>query len=148
MPTTRVTVALNSKQSQRAPLLVPASTPLDPTSSSSVKSLVFKAAQSKLRLKKPSRVYVAGTGRELLNEEDWQESLKDDVVLLVSAGEEYVGLRKEEKKAHGKFCVVQFPTNVFPQAEQKEGQTRPLRAHCGASVGMTCSLRKCKLTPA
>ena len=99
MPTTRITLALNTNQSQKAPLLVSSSTPLDPTSNDSCRTLVIKAAQSKLRLKKASRVFVAGTGKELINEEDWRRALKDDVLLLVSAGEEYIGLTKEEAKA-------------------------------------------------
>ena len=100
MPATRVTVALNAKQSQRSVLLVPASASCDPSDPTSARSLVFKAAQSKLRLKKPLRIYVASTGQELLSEADWQDGVKDDVTLLVSAGEEYVGLRKEVSSKH------------------------------------------------
>lgn len=47
-----------------------------------------------MRLKKASRVFVAG-GRELIEQQDWEDVLKDDVVLLVSAGEEYVGAKEE-----------------------------------------------------
>lgn len=54
----------------------------------------MKTALSKLRLKKASRVFVAG-GRELLEQQDWEDVLKDDVVFLVSAGEEYVGTKKK-----------------------------------------------------
>ncbi|MCJ1254312.1 hypothetical protein MMC24_002127 [Lignoscripta atroalba] len=96
MPAVRVTLALNTKQSQKVPLLLPSSTSLDPTSSTSCHALVLKAAQSKLRVKKASRVFVAGTGQELAKEQDWKNVLKDDVVLLISAGEEYVGTKKEE----------------------------------------------------
>ncbi|KAI9875627.1 MAG: hypothetical protein M1830_008195 [Pleopsidium flavum] len=96
MPTTRITVALNSKQSQKAPLLLPPTANLEPSASDSCRALVIKAAQSKLRLKKASRIYVAGTGQELLEEGDWRNVLRDDVLLLVSAGEEYVGLRRGE----------------------------------------------------
>lgn len=95
MPATRVTIVLNSKQSQKAPLLIPSSTSLDPASSSSCQDLVIKTAQSKLRLKKANRIYVAG-GRELKGKKDWEDVLKDDVVFLVSAGEEYVGSKKQE----------------------------------------------------
>jgi hypothetical protein len=94
MPT-RLTIALNAKQSQKAPLLVPTSASADPVASTSIRALVFKAVQSKLRLKKPSRVYVGKTGKELLTEEDWRNNIKDDVVLLISAGEEYVGVKRE-----------------------------------------------------
>ena len=95
MPATRVTVASNSNQSQKTPLLIPASASLDPKSSPSCYSLVVKTAQSKLRLKKAKRVFVHG-GQELTVQKDWEHFLKDDVVLLVSIGEEYVGSRKED----------------------------------------------------
>lgn len=95
MPATRITVASNTKQSQKAPLLIPSATSFDPVASPSCYSLVIKTAQSKLRLKKASRVFVHG-GRELIAREDWQDVLKDDVTLLISVGEDYVGLRKDE----------------------------------------------------
>ncbi|KAJ4991337.1 hypothetical protein SVAN01_03235 [Stagonosporopsis vannaccii] len=91
---TRVTVANNARQSQKAPLLIPAAAITDPAATFSVQSLVFKAAQSKLKLKKPSRVFVKHTGLELVSNEDWQKSIKNDVVLLVSNGENYVGVKK------------------------------------------------------
>jgi hypothetical protein len=101
MPATRVTIALNTKQSQKAPLIIPASALADPSSATSIRALILKTAQSKLRLKRPSRVYEGRTGQELINEEDWKLNIKDDVVLLVSAGEEFVGV-KHESGVHGK----------------------------------------------
>ena len=92
MPATRVTVASNSKQSQKAPLLIPSSSSLDPRTSPSCYSLVIKTAQAKLRLKKASRIFVHG-GRELTQEKDWEEVLTDDITFLVSCGEDYVGVR-------------------------------------------------------
>ncbi|KAF2131737.1 hypothetical protein P153DRAFT_383826 [Dothidotthia symphoricarpi CBS 119687] len=94
MSATRVTVALNAKQSQMAPLLVPASASIDPVDASSIRALVFKTTQSKLRLQKPARLFVGGTGQELLTKEDWEENIKNDIVLLVSAGEEHVGVER------------------------------------------------------
>ena len=91
IPATHVAIALHSsKQSPKAPLLLPFSTP----SPFSRRDLVIKTALSKLRLKKASRVFVAD-GRELLKQQDWEDVLKDDVVFLVSAGEEYVGTKKK-----------------------------------------------------
>jgi hypothetical protein len=101
MPAIRVTVASNAKQSQKAPVVIPASASADPATASSMRALVSKTAQSKLRLKKPTRVYVGRTGQELLTEDDWKFNVKDDIILLVSAGEEYVGARKESN-VHGK----------------------------------------------
>jgi hypothetical protein len=102
MPPARVTLALNSKQSQKAPLIVPASASADPVASTSIRALVFKTAQSKLRLKKPTRVFVGRSGHELLTKEDWKLNIKDDVVLLLSAGEDFVGV-KRESGVHGKL---------------------------------------------
>lgn len=67
---------------------------------------MFNTAKAKLRLQKPTRVFVQGTGEELLDENGWRRALKHDAVLLVSAGEEYVGLRKEvvpEEEVKGTF---------------------------------------------
>ena len=100
MPSTRVTIASNSNQSQKTPLLIPAYASPDPNSFSSCYSLVIKTAQSKLRLKKARRVFVHG-GQELISQEDWEQILKDDVVLLVSIGEGYVGSRKEDDHSNG-----------------------------------------------
>lgn len=47
---------------------------------------------------------MAGTGQELCTESDWNGALKDDITLLASAGEEYVGLRKESS-IHGEFVL-------------------------------------------
>ena len=93
MPATRVTVASNSKQSQKTPLLIPPSTSLNPNVSPSCSSLIIKTAQAKLRLKKASRIFVHG-GRELTHDQDWKDVLKNDVTFLVSCGEEYVGLKQ------------------------------------------------------
>lgn len=102
MPTTRLTVALNTNRSQQAPLLVPASALVDPAVATSIRALVFKTAQSKFRLKKPSRIFVGKSGHELITEEDWKSNIKDDALLLVSAGEEFVGV-KRESVTNGKF---------------------------------------------
>jgi hypothetical protein len=98
MPATRITVASNAQQSSKAPLLIPVST----SSTTAIQALVFKTAQSKLRIKKPTRVFAGKTGEELLEDGDWVKYLSNDVTLLVSAGEEYVGLRRADG-THGKL---------------------------------------------
>ena len=115
MPATRITVALNSNQSQKAPLLIPSSSSFDPNSKSSCRSLVIKTSQSKLRLKKVSRVFVAKTGQELDSEEDWRRALKDDVVLLVSAGEDYVGAKKEAAAENNLANIQTLSLNPSPK---------------------------------
>jgi hypothetical protein len=109
MPATRVTIALNVKQCQKAPLLVPASALPDPVAATSIRALILKNAQSKLRVKKPTRIYVGRTGHELLTEEDWKRNIKDDMVLLISAGEEFVGI-KRETGVHGVFSLRNLST--------------------------------------
>lgn len=101
---TRVTVANNAKQSQKAPLVIPAAAVADPAAAGSMQLLVFKLAQSKLKLKKPTRVFVKQTGQELINEKDWKDNIRNDAVLVVSTGEEFVGVKKEVM-THGK-CTV------------------------------------------
>lgn len=120
MPATRVTVALNSKQSQKAPIIIPSSANLDPASTSSCRDLVIKTAQSKLRLKKATRIFAAG-GRELKAKKDWEGVLTDDVVLLVSAGEEYVGSKKEEVLNQG-------------QNQDEHGPSKSGNAKCSIKV--------------
>ena len=105
MPATRLTIAANAKQSTKAPILVPASAAHDPTASNSIRASVFKTAQFKLRVKKPTRIFVGGTGYELLTEEDWKSNIKDDAVLLISAGEEFVGV-KRKSSVHRKFPSI------------------------------------------
>ncbi|KAI4707847.1 hypothetical protein J4E89_007476 [Alternaria sp. Ai002NY15] len=94
MPAIRLTLASNANQSTKCPILIPASASTNPTASSSVRALVFKSAQAKLRVKKPTRVFVGRSGQELVSEADWKSNINNDVVLLVSAGEDYVGARK------------------------------------------------------
>lgn len=124
MPSTRITIALNSNQSQKTPLLLPSTVALQADVSNSCRTLVIKAAQSKLRLKKASRIYVARTGQELSDTEDWRSALKDDVVLLVSAGEEYVGARK------GVGCDVKG-IGIDPDGNQINSQPNP---DCSISI--------------
>jgi len=90
MPSTRITIASNSNQSLKAPVILPS---LD--SGSAYFTHIIKAAKDKLRLKKPSRIFLQG-GRELTAETDWSQVLEKDVVLLVSIGEDYVGNKTED----------------------------------------------------
>lgn len=110
---TRVTVANNARQSQRAPLLIPGFAATDPTAPRSIQSLVFKAAQSKLKLKKPYRVFVKQTGLELVSDEDWQKNIKNDVLLLVSSGEDYMGAGKG-LIVHGKCILMSTFEHIYP----------------------------------
>lgn len=52
--------------------------------------MIFATAKSKLRLKKPSRVFLLG-GHELHTSADILAVLKNDLTILISAGEDYVG---------------------------------------------------------
>ncbi|KAL2353951.1 hypothetical protein BJ546DRAFT_950119 [Cryomyces antarcticus] len=95
MPAHRIiTVALDTNQSLRYPLLLPSPTPPPSPSSSSTApvsvsvsyhALVVKAAQTKLRLKRPARacrVFVVETGRELKEGDGgdggWEAALRND----------------------------------------------------------------------
>lgn len=80
MPSHRITVISNAKQTQRATLLVaPTNTPAE---------AIFKAAKDKLRFKKPTRIFLPG-GQEVTSNVDLH-----DGEYLVSCGEDYIGIRK------------------------------------------------------
>jgi hypothetical protein len=107
----RVTISLNTNQSLKAPLLLPVDAPRNPDVPKSCRSLVLNAAKAKLRLKKPTRIFVAGTGQEVESEEDWESILKSDIVLLASGGEDYVGLRKEKGEMEGEWNALTASRN-------------------------------------
>lgn len=98
MPSTRVTIALNSNRTHRSPLLLPGLASPEPEEAGSYRSLVIDAARKKLRSKKATRVFLAKSGDELLTASDWARAISNDVVLLVSAGEDFVGVKSESSK--------------------------------------------------
>ncbi|KAH7027066.1 tRNA-splicing ligase RtcB-domain-containing protein [Macrophomina phaseolina] len=106
MPSTRLTVALNANRNTKTVLLLlPTASPADLTAPTSIRSQVLKSAQTKLRLKvkktTPPRFFAARTGAELLTTADWARACTaDDAVILVSAGEDFVGTRKDGQGAH------------------------------------------------
>lgn len=83
MPSTRLTLVSNASQNLRCPLLLPSTSP-------DCKIAIFATAKSKLRLKKPSRVFLPG-GHELHTPADILAILENDLTLLISVGEDYVG---------------------------------------------------------
>lgn len=116
MPATRITIASNANQSSKSVLLVPSAISFDPASSSSCRSLVLTAAKSKLRLKKPSRIFIPG-GKELQHAQDWEDALKDDGILLISAGEDYLGARAADSTGTiitQKMGAVSMSTDINP----------------------------------
>jgi hypothetical protein len=110
MPSVRVTVSLNTNQTLKTPLLIPTGFSLNPSEAKSAHSFVVKTAAAKLRLKKVQRIFVARDGKELLTEADWKVALKNDAVLLVSAGEDYVGSKREAGRYadHGMMNLLTF----------------------------------------
>lgn len=82
MPSTRLTIISNASQNIRSTLLLPAT--------SDLRSSVLSLAKSKLRLKKPTRIFLPG-GQELATSDSISAVLADDLKLLISSGEEYVG---------------------------------------------------------
>jgi release factor H-coupled RctB family protein len=81
MPSHRVTLISNANQTQKITFLL----------SSTATDAVFKAAKDKLRLKKPSRIFLPG-GDEITD--DITAHLQNGIEFLISCGEDYIGLRK------------------------------------------------------
>ncbi|KAL1644726.1 hypothetical protein SLS58_004188 [Diplodia intermedia] len=98
MPSTRLTVALNSNRNTKSILLVPSNSPADPDAPASIRAQVLKSATTKLRLKlkknSTARFFAARTGSELLAADDWARAATSDAVILISAGEDFVGNKK------------------------------------------------------
>ena len=88
----RLTIISNSKQTQKATLLLPPN---------SQRNAILKAAKDKLRLKKPTRIFLPG-GDELTTD---TFEIRDGSEFLVSCGEEYIGLRKTSSVPNHN-CVV------------------------------------------
>ena len=78
----RVTLISNANQSQKTTFLLPTAS----------ETAIFKAAKDKLRLKKPSRIFLLG-GDEIV-ETELPNHIKNGVELLISCGEDFIGLRK------------------------------------------------------
>lgn len=131
---TRVTVANNAKQSQKAPLVIPAAAVADPVAAGSMQSLVFKLAQLKLKLKKPTRVFVKQSGQELIDEKDWKDNIRNDAVLLVSIGEEFVGVKKETM-IHGKRIISYM--SKMPADKSSARKLKDSRSTTSTSLGTT-----------
>jgi len=79
----RVTLAANNKQTNKSIILLPSSI-------TDTHRFLLDSATKKLRIKKPSRIFVSG-GRELTSSTDYNSVLKNDITLLISSGEDYVG---------------------------------------------------------
>ena len=82
MPSTRLTLACNAQQTQRKVVLVDLSNP------STAFDALLDLGKTKLRLKKASRLY-ASDGTELIRGQPYL--LDNDALILISAGEEFVG---------------------------------------------------------
>lgn len=102
IPTYRLTLISNAKQTTKTTLLIPSpSTPA-----------ILKAAKDKLRLKKPSRVFLPG-GNEVA---DITPFATNGAEFLISCGEEYIGLRKKITVSTCKVNVIAKESFVDPVA--------------------------------
>ncbi|KAI5781510.1 tRNA-splicing ligase RtcB-domain-containing protein [Geopyxis carbonaria] len=87
MATHRITLASNTNRNIKTILLLPSTTP-------DLVAFIFSAAKSKLRLKKPTKLYVLPTGAELTSHADILSVATTSIyqpTILVSLGEPYVG---------------------------------------------------------
>ena len=87
MPSYRVTLISNANQAQKVTFLL--------TTSST--TAILKAAKDKLRLKKPTRIFLP-EGEEV-SDDLITEHLQNGAEFLISCGEDFVGLRKTIQNA-------------------------------------------------
>lgn len=90
MPSTRITIISNANQTLRATFLLPSSTLGLPA--------ILKAAKDKLRLKKPSRLFLPG-GNEIPDGQTLGRYLQNGAEFHVSCGEEFIGIKKVDLSA-------------------------------------------------
>jgi len=98
MPSHRITLISNTNQSQKITFLLPSPPNLD---------TLFKTAKQKLRLKKPSRIFIPG-GTELISSSDLEKNINNGAEYLISCGEEYIGAIKptSTEREEGEECRV------------------------------------------
>lgn len=84
MSYTRVNLILSTQQTSKSVILVPSPPPRN------VRNHILAAAKSKLKCKKPSRIFLPG-GHELLDDASVSIYLTSDSKFLISSGEDYVG---------------------------------------------------------
>jgi release factor H-coupled RctB family protein len=88
MPSTRITIISNANQTLRVTFLL----------TSSSRPAILKAAKDKLRLKKPSRIFLSG-GNEIPDEQTLIKYLQNGVEFHVSCGEDFIGIRQVDVSA-------------------------------------------------
>jgi len=101
MPSHRITLVSNSNQAQKITFLVPT-----PTSA----AVLLKSAKDKLRLKKPSRIFLPGGGEVTT---DVAPHIANGAEFLISCGEDYVGLRKTVVTTSATCPVTVIAKNSF-----------------------------------
>jgi release factor H-coupled RctB family protein len=102
MPSNRITLISNGNQSQRITFLM--QSPSTPA--------ILKASKDKLRLKKPSRIFLPG-GDEVT---DITPHVHSGAEFLISSGEEYIGLRKTKQTTNCIVSVIADESFVDPLA--------------------------------
>ncbi|KAJ3031565.1 UNVERIFIED_CONTAM: hypothetical protein HDU68_002663 [Siphonaria sp. JEL0065] len=110
---TRITLASNAKRTIKTVIIFKAS------SAESDRKQLFDIAKNKLRVKKPQRLFLSD-GRELLGD-DFISLLHTDCTVLVSCGEEFVGIVRESQVMETK------PANVFLMADKSFVDTEALK---------------------
>jgi release factor H-coupled RctB family protein len=121
MPSVRVTLISNAQQNVRCAAVLS-------LTSETARTAILDYGKRKLRLKKPSRIFLPG-GQELDPSSPWLSIVQNDSVLLVSCGEEYVGVRSDAASAsspHGLVHIVARTTYVDPDAVKQLNTTAQL----------------------
>ena len=119
----RVTLISNANQSQKITFLL--------TTSST--AAILKAAKDKLRLKKPSRIFLPG-GDEV--SDDITDHLENGVEFLISCGEDFIGLRKTiQNTSQCEVTVIAKQSFIDPVAKTQLHATAALSGMVQA-IGM------------
>jgi release factor H-coupled RctB family protein len=123
MPSYRISLISNANQAQKITFLL--------TNLST--AAILKAAKDKLRLKKPSRIFLPG-GDEIID--DITEHLQNGAEFLISCGEDFIGVRKTIQNASQcEVSVIAKQSFIDPAAKTQLHATATLNGMVQA-VGM------------
>ena len=123
MPSYRTSLISNANQAQKITFLL--------TNSST--AAILKAAKDKLRLKKPSRIFLPG-GDEV--SDDITEHLQNGAEFLISCGEDFIGVRKTiQNTSQCEVSVIAKQSFIDPVAKTQLHATATLNGMVQA-VGM------------
>ncbi|KAJ3196601.1 hypothetical protein HK101_008393 [Irineochytrium annulatum] len=115
----RLQLASNANQKLKALFVIrmPLASSLSSPTSTEFRTSLLQHAKNKLRIKKPTRVFLA-SGEEAITDIDLITNIRDDSIVLISAGENFIGAATHPTKAPAQSKVIEPSAGAGPTAER------------------------------